>query len=91
MTAPAITTRALAVLVSYDGVIRRNSTPEWDTVRAVAECRDGLMGAWGEVLDEAAAYDYPTEDDDAVDLLYDLFGGYQEALAREVAAREVTP
>lgn len=78
-----------AILAAYDTEVRRNTTPEWDALRAVATCDEGYQGAFGEVLDTAEELGYPTPIDDAFyDLLEEAFRAYQTRLVAELAAEK---
>ena len=44
---------ARAVMVAYEQIVRANNSPEWDTIKAVADCDLGLWGALGETWDMA--------------------------------------
>lgn len=75
-----------SIIAAYDSEVRANRSADWDTVAAVANCEDGLMGAWGEV-GETADRLYAGELSDAqYDALHDLFLAYQQALRVELAA-----
>lgn len=43
-------------IMLYEESIRKNMSPEWDTIKLVAECKDGIYGAFGELLDTATDY-----------------------------------
>lgn len=68
------------IIARYDALIRKNESSEWPTRRLVADCQDGIMGAWGEVVDLA-----PELSDAGYSALHDMFLAYQAALRVELA------
>jgi hypothetical protein len=54
-------------LLTYEGQVRSNRSPAWDTLAAVAACTDGIYGAEGEVHETfAELYDRdPNEEETA--------------------------
>lgn len=76
------------VITKYDEIVRGNMSADWDTIKAVAECEDGMYGALGELFEVAEDLGYPLEDDADRDALQDAFEDeYQPRLRAEVAAR----
>lgn len=76
----------LKIITRYDEIVRGNMSDDLDTIAAVASCKDGIFGAWGEVLDTANDLGYAdsTGLDAAMEVaLHDLFVAYQEALRTE--------
>jgi hypothetical protein len=85
-TAEQAAEAAAYVLAVYDAQIRANRTPEWDTVAAVANCRNGLYGAWGEVVDlvEQLGGSLDDDDDNYTYALATAFQAYQRRLRQEI-------
>lgn len=85
MTTPA------EVIAEYDRRVRANMTPEWDTIRAVAECDEGYMGAYGEAIDTAedmgVEWGNLVEGEGWEQQFSDAFAEYQRTLRAEVASR----
>lgn len=80
-----------AIIAEYDKIVRGNMTHCTDTIRNVAECEDGVMGAWGEVLDVANSLGLKFSDEDprAEQGLHEEFKRYQRHLQLEVLDRAV--
>lgn len=82
--------RAERVIAAYEKQVRANYSAEWDTIRAVAECSDGIYGAWGEILDVAVSMGFSPEAIRMLDgPLTAAFADLQHRLGAEVAARGV--
>lgn len=68
------------VLKDYDAVVRFNDSPDFPTRQNVAFCKDGYMGAFGELLDmqteELTGAEY--------EALEGLFFAYQMCLRAEL-------
>lgn len=80
----------LRILDEYDRLVRANRSDDHDTLAAVATCRDGLYGAWGEVLDTARDLGLADERIEALHgRLLSAFVAYQNRLAAEVEAERV--
>jgi hypothetical protein len=80
---------AAKVIARYEQIVRANNSPEWDTIVAVAECQDGIMGAYGEVLDVSGemGYGHLHMDDHYTGALDEALLDLQDKLRAEVAAR----
>ncbi len=69
------------VFITYDAIMRNN-----DAVDAVANCDDGLYGAFGELIDTASERLGRRLTDEEHDMVEHAFHGYQVALRGSLVA-----
>lgn len=70
------------VLAEYDALVRENDSVEFPALQNVADCKDGYMGAFGELL-ELMVEDYELTGAE-YEALEGLFFAYQQALRVEL-------
>lgn len=70
------------IIVKYDNAVRFNNSLEFPSIHNVAFCKEGIYGAWGEVLDDVESEVTLTELE--YDTLHDLFLAYQASLRMEM-------
>lgn len=84
----APTSWALEMLAEYNALIRVNRSEDWDTVRAVAYCEDGLYGAFGELCELVEELSGEPTSGVEDNILRPLFKAYQSALRVEIVTTE---
>jgi hypothetical protein len=82
--ARTLTDAAISGLIAqYDAIVRKNTTPDYNALAAVASCDEGIYGAFGEIT-EMLSEEYPTFTDADSDVLEIEFKAYQSRLRAEL-------